>query len=173
MDSMWGTSDRPLLTLAQVRAWEARIQEIAAAVQALRDEEAQLSRKLEAVHVLVDDLSAVDVCHIEIAPQQPIQTATERPANEEEDTRKRGAFPDAVIMAISTIGGAPLPKTIRAWLRENGATAFIRGKADTQYFYTSLMRHAENGRLIKVGDGYRLPTSSAQAETGVGDPGSL
>ena len=27
------------------------------------------------------------------------------------------------------------------------------------------MRHAQNNRLIKVGDGYRLPSSSSQEET--------
>jgi hypothetical protein len=159
MDSMWGTSDRPLLTLGHVRAWEARRQEIVDAMRALQEEDAKLARKLEAAQVFMIDLPPDNVVG-DVAP-----VGHQSVDDEDGDARERGLFPDEVLHAVSMIGGAPPPKTIRSWLRQNGTTPFVRDRADKQYFYTTLMRHAENGRLIKVGEGYSLPASSPQGET--------
>jgi hypothetical protein len=157
---MWGTSDRPLLTLGHVRAWEARRQEIVDAMRTLQEEDAKLARKLEAAQVFMTDLAPDNVA------EDVVPVGQQSADDEDGDARERGVFPDEVLHAVSMIGGSPLPKTIRSWLRQNGSTPFVRDRADKQYFYTTLMRHAENGRLIKVGEGYSLPTSSAQAETG-------
>jgi hypothetical protein len=159
VNAMWGTSDRPLLTLAQVRAWQARRREIGGAIQALRDEDADIERKLDAVYVLMGELPADDTEAAEAQQQEP------------ENESDGELFPQTVLNAVSALGGAPLPMAIRHWIKAHGPTQKSRERADSQYFYTCLMRHAERGYLIKVGSGYSLPSSSAEAETGdVVDP---
>ena len=80
------------------------------------------------------------------------------------------SFQDYVVTAIEAMGGVPRPVEIRTWIRENGPTPAIRMQADKPYFYCVLMRQAKNGRLVKVGEGYRLPARSAQAEAGGWSP---
>ncbi len=148
---------RPLLTLEQVMGWRDRVRQIGDVRRALDDEEADLSRKLEAVKVLFGDIPTE-----EIPSEEPTIDAS---SPEPDDQTDAEPFGDVVLKAVGVIGGAPEPKVIRRWIASNGATPGIRERADKQYFYTCLMRHASSGKLIKVGDGYALPTSSPQGET--------
>lgn len=160
--AMWGMSDEPILMRSQVRAWQARREEIAEVVQALRDEDAALAHKLDAVRVILGDVPADDIAGDAVVP-----AATAEPvAGEAGEPQQKRSFPDSVLAAVGALGGAPRPNEIRTWLCERGATDAIRYQAAKPYFYAVLMRHAAAGRLIKVGDGYSLPTSSAQAEAG-------
>jgi hypothetical protein len=162
---MWGMSDDPILTYAQVRAWQARRNEIDNHIQALQDEHIALSRKLEAVRVIMGDLPTLD--------GEQGEPKTEHAPLDQEDSEGSEPFPETVLLAVGALGGAPIPRMIRRWLKENGSTAATRARADAPYFYTTLMRHAAGGRLIKEGEGYRLPTSSPQGEAGADDPGRL
>jgi hypothetical protein len=160
VNTMWGTSDRPLLTLAQVRAWQARRHEIGATIKALSDEDADLQRRLEAVQVLMGELPADEATPTEFA--EAGADMTEPPQHESGGE----LFPQTVLNAVTALGGAPLPIAIRQWIKNYGPTQKAKERADTQYFYTCLMRHAARGYLIKVGNGYSLPSSSTQVETG-------
>ena len=147
----------PLLTLEQVMGWRDRVRQIGDVRRALDDEEADLSRKLEAVKVLFGDIP-----NEETPSEEP---AVDAGSPEPDDQADAEPFQDVILKAVGVVGGAPEPKVIRRWIAAHGSTQSIRERADKQYFYTCLMRHAQNGRLVKVGDGYALPTSSPQGET--------
>jgi len=164
VNAMWGT-DETVLTLSQVRTWQMRQQEIGDTIQALQEEAADISRKLDAVRVIMGALPGNDVARTLAVGEQSPQTAPESGREE--------FFPESLIEAVRTLGGAPRPNEIRTWLCEHGATNAIKTQAGKPYFYAVLMRHARAGRLIRVGKGYSLPKSSAQAETGADDPGPL
>ena len=149
--------NQPLLTLEQVMGWRDRVRQIGDVRRSLDDEESDLSRKLEAVKVLFGDIPTE-----ETPSEEPAIDASSAEPDNQTDAEP---FGDVVLKAVGVIGGAPEPKVIRRWIAANGVTQSIRERADKQYFYTCLMRHAQTGRLVKVGDGYALPTSSPQGET--------
>jgi hypothetical protein len=163
MDAMFNNDDKPVLRLSDVRAWQTRAVEIAEAMQSLNEEATQISRKLDAVRVIMGVLPTDDVTPPDM----------ESSGQEAEDDIVAEPFPDTVIRAVREIGGAPEPSVIRRWIREHGPTTKARERADTQYIYTCLMRHAEGKRLIKVGNGYSLPTSSPKGEAGGVAPPAL
>ena len=154
---MMSQPTHPLLTLEQVMGWRDRVRQIADARRALDDEESDISRKLEAVKVLFGDILAEGS-----ASGPSIVNAS---ISEPDDQADAESFLGVVLKAVEALGGSPEPKVIRRWIASNGATPGIRERADKQYFYTCLMRHAGSGKLIKVGDGYALPTSSPQGDT--------
>jgi hypothetical protein len=140
-----------ILTAAQVqqlRQWQARSAQIETAMSKLRDEAADIARKLEAAKVLMGG-----------AAEEEVQTS-DGVAQEEE------GVPITVLRAVGTIGGAPKPAQIRDWIKANVPSAAEKLQRTPTYLYTALLRHSQQGRLIKDGEGYRLPTSSARAGTG-------
>jgi hypothetical protein len=150
--------DRPILTLAQVRQWEERSTEIETQMVRLRDEAADLARKLEAARVLMGGV-------------QEEEAKASRP--DETSSSGGDGVPTSVLRAVTALEGSPRPAEIRGWIKANIPTAYEKLQRSPTYLYTALLRHAQQGRLVKEGDGYRLPASSARAETGAGDPGSL
>ena len=80
---------------------------------------------------------------------------------------------DLVVATIKSIGGQARPATIKERLAQAPTGSYASKLAQGPYFYTVLMRLTRAERLVKEDGLYRLPTSSAQAETGVGAPGSL
>ena len=154
---MLNNDDRPVLRFSDVRAWQNRAVEIAETMRSLHDEATQISRKLDAVRIIMGELPTDDAAPADM----------ESSRQDAEDSAAAESFPETVIHAVRAIGGAPEPRIIRRWISENASTPKARERADTQYFYTCLMRHAASGRLIKVGDGYGLPTSSPEGEPGV------
>ena len=149
--------DHPVLTLSQVRGWQSRAGEIAIQVRDLQAESVDISRKLDAVKVIMGSLpSDDDISHAAI----PLDVRDAMQAVSD------GAFQDVVIQAVGSIHGIPKAGEIKRWIIDH-ADSFpgAAEKANRPYFYTILMRHAQNGRLIKEGDGYRLPTSSPEGET--------
>jgi hypothetical protein len=166
---MWGMADDPILTWAQVLTWQARQREIGGAIRTLQDEAEGISRKLDAVRVILGDLpsypgAVTDSDHP--FPGQNDRPSSEPAVDEVLDRLQSETFSEAVAIAVGRIGGAPRPNEIRTWLREHGATEAMRAQADKPYFYSVLMRHATSGRLIKEGEGYRLRTRSPEGDTG-------
>jgi hypothetical protein len=158
--AMWGMSDQPILMLSQVRAWQARQREIETDIQALQAEAKDIERRLEAVRVLLGSLPDED------DPETQDGVNTGRGGQTSEEIHSSASFMDSVLIAVAKLGGLSSPGEIRTWLREHGSTPAIRMQAEKPYFYAVIMRQARAGRLIKVGDRYRLPTSSPQGETG-------
>jgi hypothetical protein len=157
--AMWGMSDEPILTRSQVRAWQTRRREIELEIQALQVEATAIERKLDAVRVLLGSL-----------PDEDSEAQEQDMAN----TERGGVHPsfmDSVLIAVDKLGGTPSPSEIRTWLSEHGSTPAVRTQAQKPYFYAVIMRHARARRLIKIGDGYRLSTSSPEGEAGADDPG--
>ena len=128
--------------------------EIAIQVRALLAESADISRKLEAVKVIMGFFpSDDDISHADTPP----------PVSESALIISDEAFQDVVIRAVGSIQGAPKAGEIKRWIIDRaGSFPGMAEKANRPYFYTILMRHAQNGRLIKDGDGYRLPIRPPQ-----------
>ncbi len=154
-------NDAPILTRTQVRAWQDRLDEISAYLMALHDEAAVLTRKLDAAKVLLEE---IPVSHIGILKN--LKSDADEDPNESL-TRREDQLSNVVIRAVTALPGSAKPSEIKQWIFDHlaGPQDTIE-KAKQPSFYTVLMRHAQKGRLIKEGDGYRLPTSSAQAEAG-------
>jgi hypothetical protein len=155
------TDDRPVLTYSQVREWQRRIAEIPLHIAALQAESVEIGRKLEAAKVIMGGDLSND--RVEVAEQASFAVFAD-PSEQRDDP-----FPDTVLKAVGTLSGAPKPAEIKQWIVEHGTESAAKAAAKP-YFYTVLMRHARTGRLIKEGDGYRLPSSSPEGEAGGGDP---
>ena len=155
---MYMKAEQPLLTPSQVRQWQDRIAEIDAAMTDMQQERARLARRVEAAMVFMEDM-----------PESPIEPIVEPPLPEP-DGQDAG---DLVVAAVKAIGGQARPATIKERLAQAAADSYAHKLAQGPYFYTVLMRLARAERLVKEGGQYRLPQSSAQAETTAGDRGSL
>ena len=151
--------DKPILTMAQVREWQARSAEIAVAMRAMNEEMAGLARKLEAAKILIGEL-----------PEMEIAVSTELPPAErgetEPDQTHAESLSDAALDAVAALGNVPRPDAIKKWIVESRPAHRERLASSPNYFYTVLIRHVQKGRLIREGNGYRLPTSSPQGEAG-------
>lgn len=155
-----------LLAGAQVQRWLSRQAEITAAIDALQSEAADIKRKLDAVQVLFGSVPSEGGSDQTFAYIQNGSMSETHPHSEESDKQN---FSEVIIEAIKALGGVPKPAEIKQWIiSHNGGE--IAHRAKQQYFYTALSRSVSKERLIKEGDGYRLPTSSAEAETGVATP---
>jgi hypothetical protein len=145
--------DRPILTLTQVRQWERRLTEIEALTTKLSEEATDLTRKLEAARVLMGDVTDGET--------------KASPAGNGEGVSPDGGVPASVLRAVEALNGtAPKPADLKNWIKVNIPSAYEKLQRSPTYLYTALLRHVQMGRLVKEGDGYGLPTSSAQAETG-------
>ena len=151
-------ADQPLLTVSQVKQWQDRIAEIGTVMQDLQKELASLTTKVEAAKVFMVDM-----------PESMSETVVEQPPSEPSGQDAAGL----VVATIKSIGGQARPATIKERLAQAPTGSYASKLAQGPYFYTVLMRLTRAERLVKEDGLYRLPTSSAQAETGVGAPGSL
>ena len=147
-----------LLTISQVKQWQDRIAEIGTIMQDLQKELAILTPKVEAAKVFMADM-----------PKSTGEAITDQPLPEPEG-REAG---DLIVATIKSIGGKVRPATIKERLAQTPPGSHAHKLAQGPYFYTVLMRLTRAARLVKEDGLYRLPQSSAQAETGVGAPGSL
>ena len=155
--------DKPLLTRADVRVWQTRMEELLSAEQTIQQEKAELIRKLEAARVFMGD--SADPSEAEEPSQMSMAEPMAQPLPSTSIT-------ELVPLAVKSLGGAPNPSQIKSWILAHSSSPSVRESVIKPYFYTVLMRHAQSGRLIKEGTGYRLPSGSSKGETGVGDPGS-
>lgn len=153
------SDDRPVLTYSQVREWQRRFAEIPLHIAALQTESLDIGRKLEAAKVIMGDIPNDKVAISEKASFTEALTGSPQQSDD--------PFPEIVLKAVDAIKGAPKPAEIKRWVIKHGAASAAETAAKP-YFYTVLMRHARTGRLIKEGDGYRLPSSSPQGEAGEG-----
>lgn len=154
--------DRPILTISQVREWQKDMVRYADAIEKIQKASADTARKLDAAKIIMGELP----------DYQDDADESLRPPGNDEITATQDAT-SMVLHAIAAMGGTPRPGEIRDHLvKHNGSSgAELAGKA---YFYTLLMRLTRTGRLIKEGDGYRLPSSSPQGEAGgVAPPADL
>lgn len=147
--------DRPLLTLAQVREWQARHTEIGREMQTLQAEQGFLARKLEAAKILMGDIPALSEGTAD-GPNEP--HSSENVAGT--------SLADAALQAVEALGNLPRPEAIKAWISERYPDLAEKLKSSPNYFYTVLIRHVQKGRLVREGTGYRLAASSPQGETG-------
>lgn len=155
---MWGMSDDPILTYAQVKGWQERQAEIARSIQSLQDESNTLSRKLDAVRVIMGELPLLQLASL--------QSEAETARNDVEEGGQRQTIMLAVKLAVRSLGAGATPHNIRTWLRQNAPSEEMRATADKPYFYTVLNRLTASGQLTKEGDRYRFLTDSPQGDTG-------
>lgn len=147
------TNDTPLLTLSQVRDWEARCVELRLLLTKSTEELDLLTLKIDAARKLIDLLPR----DMAFSPsEQPVETAQATPADEQSDE----SISDVVLSAVVALKGSAKANVVRDWIAKNHPTVSARLDANPAYLYTSLMRHVRGGRLAKRGKSYRIPKLS-------------
>ena len=152
----WSTdnSDTPLLTLSQVREWEARKADLEQQMRAMQDELASIVRKFDAASVFV---------RIQNGHAEP--PGIDKPAGDQAPTE---TIVDAIIRVVGDSRGSAMgPSQIKAALKASGFN--VAGlEANPGYLYTVLGRLLKRGKLEKRRGAYRVParSSSPQGETG-------
>jgi hypothetical protein len=165
---MYMHADKPLLTFAQMRDWQARADRLAEDIRVKTAELVALTRTVDAAKAYIaslpnDEQISFENGDADAAPDMP-------PDKHDDHDATPGAAEESIsgciLAAVAAIGGAPKPTVIRRWIAKNSPAADLKLTAQPAYIYTVLMRHVRAGRLAKRGKGYRLPTSSPKGEAG-------
>lgn len=149
-------NDAPLLTLAQVKKWEARKAELDQQIRAAQEELVGITRNLDAASVFV---------------RMKNGNGSAAPASHEDSAKDRSAdegFPDAVLRVAALEGTAFRPASLRDMLKKSGVN-MASLEANPGYLYTVLGRLVQRGKLEKRRNGlYRVipSTGSSKEETG-------
>jgi hypothetical protein len=139
-----------LLTGADVVKWREEEKVCEETIKATQLRLAVIRRRLDAASVFMD-----------VQPDPALESPQVVETDDDIDS-----LGDVVGAAISAIGGAPKPIAIRQWIVKNNPVWRDRLDAHPNYFYTVLARRVKRGKLVRRGQGYRLPSVSPQGETG-------
>jgi hypothetical protein len=162
---MHADSDKPLLTFAHLREWQATAAALEQTIEMSQVELAALRRRIDAALALVETLPATER---EAAVSQELPSPDAPPLSSDE--KEGEAVSPAVLAAVTALKGAPRPRVIRQWIAKNNPQIDAKLRDHPQYFYTVLARHVQGGRLAKRGNGYRLPLSSRKGNPGGSRP---
>jgi hypothetical protein len=146
------TNDTPLLTLSQVRDWEARRAELRSLLARNTEELELLTLKIDAAKNLID-LLPVDMA------RSLTEELTESAENSTPNSKGDNSVSHVVLSAVIAQKGSAKANVIREWISEHHPSVSEKLVANPAYLYTSLMRHVKAGRLAKRGKSYRVPKS--------------
>src|SRR5471030_1817418 len=108
---MYTNPDKPLLTLAQVRAWQAKATELAELIRCKTEERATLVRRIDAAKALIESLPddeqvSMLVADIEAAHPMSVPEVVIPPAQIVDQPTPDESIPAAVLVAVVALGGA-------------------------------------------------------------------
>jgi hypothetical protein len=144
MGEMSSKNDAPLLTHADIEAWEVRKAELTKDVQNLQEELGSLERKLAAANVIVGE-----------------RLGLERPKPEPEGPLSAEKIGDAIVRVLAPYPDGATPGEIKGSL---GVSGFDMSKieANPTYFYTTLHRLLKRKKIERRRNGaYRVMRQSS------------